>query len=82
MFLSPCIEITAYYFQAGTIGWLGIITLSAVYLITTVMMMLLLVYLGMKGVSTFKSTFLEQHYKTISGAVLVILGVLSFFIHV
>ena len=23
MFLTPCIEIEAYYFQAGTIGWIG-----------------------------------------------------------
>jgi len=36
MFLTPCIEIEAYYFQAGTIGWTGIFIVSAVYLITTV----------------------------------------------
>ena len=82
MFLSPCIEITAYYFQAGTIGWSGIIALSAVYLVTTVLMMLLLVYLGLKGVSTFKSRLLEQHDKTITGMVLIILGLLSFLISV
>jgi len=77
MFLTPCIEIEAYYFQAGTIGWMGIFIVSAVYLITTVSVMLLLVYLGMRGVKTFKSRFLEQHEKGITGAVLVALGILA-----
>jgi putative Mn2+ efflux pump MntP len=30
MFLTPCIEIEAYYFQAGTIGWIGVFIVSAV----------------------------------------------------
>ena len=77
MFLTPCIEIEAYYFQAGTIGWMGILIVSAVYLMTTVVIMLLLVYLGMKGVSTFKSSFLEHHEKGITGLVLVSLGLLA-----
>jgi putative Mn2+ efflux pump MntP len=80
MFLTPCIEIEAYYFQAGTIGWMGILIVSAVYLMTTVAIMLLLVYLGMKGVNTFKSNFLEYHEKGITGIVLVFLGLLALFV--
>jgi len=80
MFLTPCIEIEAYYFQAGTIGWMGILIVSAVYLLTTVAIMLLLVYLGMKGVNTFKSSFLEHHEKSITGIVLVSLGLLALFV--
>jgi nickel/cobalt transporter (NicO) family protein len=77
MFLTPCIEIEAYYFQAGTIGWIGIFIVSAVYLITTVVIMLTLVYLGMKGVNTFKSEFLEHHEKGITGMMLIALGLLA-----
>jgi nickel/cobalt exporter len=77
MFLTPCIEIEAYYFQAGTIGWVGIFIVSAVYLLTTVVIMLLLVYLGMRGVKTFKSHLLEHHEKGITGSVLVALGILA-----
>jgi nickel/cobalt transporter (NicO) family protein len=80
MFLTPCIEIEAYYFQAGTIGWIGIFIVSAVYLLTTLVVMLSLVSLGMKGVSTFKSDFLEHHEKGITGFVLVALGLLAFFV--
>jgi nickel/cobalt exporter len=77
MFLTPCIEIEAYYFQAGTIGWTGIFIVSAVYLITTVVIMLLLVTLGMRGVKTFRSHFLEHHEKAVTGAVLMALGILA-----
>ncbi len=77
MFLTPCIEIEAYYFQAGTIGWIGIFIVSAVYLITTLLIMLFLVLGGMKGVKTFKSEFLEHHEKIITGIVLGALGLLA-----
>jgi nickel/cobalt transporter (NicO) family protein len=80
MFLTPCVEIEAYYFQAGTIGWTGIIIVSAVYLLTTLVLMLSLVSLGMKGVNTFKSHFLEHHEKGITGAVLIVLGILALFV--
>jgi nickel/cobalt transporter (NicO) family protein len=80
MFLTPCIEIEAYYFQAGTIGWSGIFIVSAVYLLTTLVIMLVLVYLGLKGANTFKSDFLEHHEKGITGMVLVALGLLALFV--
>ena len=81
MFLTPCIEIEAYYFQAGTIGWIGIFIVSAVYLLTTLVVMLFLVSLGLKGANTFKSGFLEHHEKRITGMVLVALGILALFVH-
>jgi len=80
MFFTPCIEIEAYYFQAGTIGWIGILIVSAVYLIMTLVVMLLLVYLGIKGIQTFDSHFLEHHEKGITGVVLIALGLLAYFV--
>ena len=80
MFFSPCAEIEAYYFQAGTWGWTGILTVSIVYTITTVVFMILLVYLGMKGMERLKSHYLEHHDKQITGIVLVVLGVVAFFV--
>jgi hypothetical protein len=80
MFLTPCIEIEAYYFQAGTIGWMGIFIVSAVYLLTTLIVMLLLVYFGIKGIQTFDSHFLEHHEKGITGFVLIALGLVAYFV--
>jgi len=81
MFLSPCLEVEAYYFQAGAAGWKGILMVSAIYVMITVSGMLLLVYLGNKGVSAIRSHFLDHHEKLISGAVLLLLGIFSLFVH-
>jgi len=80
MFLTPCIEIEVYYFQAGTIGWWGIFIVSAVYLFITIMVMIVLVYAGMKGMQNIRSHFLEHHEKLITGIVLIGLGILNFFV--
>jgi nickel/cobalt transporter (NicO) family protein len=78
MFLTPCVEIEAYYFQAGMIGWKGIYIVSAVYTITTVLLMLLFVYTGFKGTQGLRSHTLEHHEKLITGIVLTGLGILAF----
>ncbi|MEI6556353.1 MAG: hypothetical protein WCL70_12255 [Paludibacter sp.] len=80
MFLSPCIEIEAYYFQAATKGWLGILIVSSVYLVVTLSIMLGLVYLGLKGLNKLKTDSLEHHEKLISGIVLIFLGLLGYFV--
>lgn len=80
MFLTPCFEIEAYYFQAGTIGWAGIFIVSAVYLFITVAIMLSLVSLGLKGIAHLRSGFLEHHEKLITGIVLILLGVSALFV--
>ena len=81
MFLSPCFEVEAYYFQAGTAGWQGIFLVSAVYMLVTVSGMLLLVYLGIKGVNAIHSSFLDHHEKLLSGLVLILLGIIALFVH-
>jgi nickel/cobalt transporter (NicO) family protein len=80
MFFSPCIEIEAYFFVASRLGWQGIITVSVIYTVITISGMLLLVWLGMKGVRNIKSHFLEHHEKTITGILLVVLGITGYFI--
>jgi hypothetical protein len=82
MFFSPCIEIEAYYFTAGTFGWIGITIVSIIYFIVTVSGMLLLVDLGRKGVEKIKWQFLEYHEKKIIGIVLIVLGIFSYFIKI
>ena len=80
MFFSPCIEIEAYYFTAGTLGWPGIVTVSLVYLVVTVGGMVLLVDLGLKGAAKIRSDFLEHHEKAVTGLLLVGLGLLALFV--
>ena len=80
LFFSPCIEIEAYYFQAATKGWIGIFIVSLVYLIMTLTMMVSLVYFGLKGVNKFNLHFLDHHEKSITGIVLILLGLLAYFV--
>lgn len=80
MFFSPCLEIEAYYFVASGFGWQGIITVSVIYTVITIGGMLLLVWFGMKGVQKIKSHFIEHHEKTITGSLLILLGIAGYFI--
>jgi hypothetical protein len=80
MFFSPCIEIEAYYFTAGSQGWPGIVLVSLVYLGVTVLGMVVLVDLGLKGADKIRSPFLEHHEKRVTGLVLVALGIAAFFV--
>jgi hypothetical protein len=82
MFFSPCIEIESYYLIAGSFGWLGITLVSLVYLIVTVSSMVLLVNFGYKGVQKLEWHFLEHYEKRITGSVLIILGILAYFVKI
>lgn len=80
MFFSPCLEIEAYYLQAAAAGWAGIFMVSAVYVLITISGMMLLVFLAGKGVRAIRSHIIDHHEKLLSGAVLIILGIIAFFI--
>ena len=82
MFFSPCIEIEAYYFSIGNKGWSGIITLSIIYLIITVLAMTIIVDVGRKSLEflSHKLHFLEHYEKAITGGILITLGIISLFI--
>ncbi len=77
MFFSPCIEIEAYYLTASGLGWIGIWTVSVVYVVVTVAGMVALTWLGRKGIEKVSSYTLEHHERAITGAVLILLGILG-----
>lgn len=76
LFFSPCLSTVSYYFVAGTFGWPGISLVSVVYLTVTVLSVVSMVYLGLKGVEKTKGVFLERHGKSLTGIVLIVFGVL------
>lgn len=75
MFFSPCLELESYYFTAGMYGWSAILAVSVIYLLVTVAGMILLVYLGLKGVEKFDLHFMEEHEKAITGWILILIGI-------
>jgi hypothetical protein len=81
MFLSPCLEVESLFLSAGTYGMGLVSLLSVIYAIVSVSGILLLVNLGYKGVNLLSAHFIEHNEKRISGIVLILVGILSFFLH-
>ena len=81
MFFSPCVELESYYFTAGAFGWLGILTVSTVYLVVTVAAMITYVALAIEGINRFNFQFLEKNEKAIIGTVLIMVGLASYFVN-
>jgi hypothetical protein len=81
MFLSPCLEVESLFLSAGALGMGTVTLLAIVYAIVSISGILLLVNLGNKGVNLLPAEFIEHNEKRISGAVLIIVGIISFFLH-
>ena len=81
MFLSPCLEVESLFLSAGAYGMSTVFLLSVVYGIVSISGILLLVNLGNRGVKLLPADFVEHNEKRISGAVLIIVGIISFFLH-
>jgi hypothetical protein len=81
MFLSPCMEIEAYFLLAGTQApWL-IWFIAALYFVITTAGMVTLVRFAYKGILKLNWHTLEHNAGIITGATLVATGILAFFIH-
>lgn len=80
MFLSPCMEIEAYFLLAGTKGLWAVFLIAALYLTISVSGMVLWVRLAYKGLLKLNWHSLEHNAGIITGWTLVITGILSSFI--
>ena len=81
MFLSPCLEVESLFLSAGAFGMASVAALSVVYAIISILGIYLLVSLGMKGMNLLPANFIEHNEKKISGAVLIVVGIVTFFLH-
>ena len=81
MFLSPCMEIEAYFLLAGTQAKWLIWFIAAMYLIITTLGMITLVRLAYLGVLKLNWHSLEHNAGIITGITLIATGILAFFIH-
>lgn len=80
MFLSPCMEIEAYFLLAGTKGIWAVSLIAGLYLIISVSGMILWVWFAYKGLLKLNWHSLEHNAGIITGWILVITGILSSFI--
>ena len=81
MFLSPCLEVESLFLSAGAYGMGLVIILSLIYAVVSISGILLLVNLGYKGINLLNANFIEHNEKKISGIVLIVVGIITFFIN-
>lgn len=81
MFLSPCLEVESFFLAAGAYGWDDIVLLALVYAVFSITSIITLVMLAFKGIELVNSRFIEQYGKRITGMVLIIVGIVTFFLH-
>ncbi len=82
MFFSPCLEIDTYFFNASLAGWQGILVVLVTYLLVTVVGIVLMVRMGLKGMEAVKLQFFEQYEKHIMGLILILMAItFYFFLH-
>lgn len=77
---SPCEAILPVFLAAGTVGWKTVVPLLAIILVSTVGVMLSLVYFAAAGMERIKSKLLETCEYLIVGLILIVLGVLVVFV--
>lgn len=80
MFLSPCMEIEAYFLLAGTKGWYILAAIAAMYSIITITGMIIWIRIVYKGLLKLNWHKWEHNAGIITGIVLIITGIISFFI--
>ena len=80
MFLSPCMEIEAYFLLAGSHGFWAVAGIAALYLFISVTGMVIWVRLAYNGILKLNWHNLEHKSGIITGWTLVITGIISFFI--
>jgi len=81
MFLSPCMEIEAYFLLAGSKGWYFMALIAGMYAIITIAGMLVWIRIAYKGVLKLNWHKWEHNAGIITGLVLIITGIISFFIN-
>jgi uncharacterized membrane protein YkvI len=80
MFLSPCLEIEAYFLSAGAKGWEVVGLVALIYNVVTLTGMLLMVTLGRRSLQQVNPHWFEHNENLITGLTLFGLAVLNFFI--
>jgi hypothetical protein len=81
MFLSPCMEIEAYFLLAGSKGWYFMALIAGMYATITIAGMLIWIRIAYKGVLKLNWHKWEHNAGIITGLVLITTGIFSFIIN-
>jgi len=79
--LSPCGIVLATFVTSATLGMSYLAVTALVFAIVTILPMMLLVYLGMLGINSIRSAWMERYCDAIGGGVFLVCGVVLLFAH-
>ena len=79
MFLSPCMEVEAYFLAAGEIGWWVVGLIALVYAVVTVSGMVLWMRIALRGLKNVDWHRIEHNAGLIMGGILIATGVFLYF---
>jgi nickel/cobalt exporter len=80
MFLAPCLEIQTFFLAAGTHGPVALALLMSLYLMASVSAMCALVAVAHRSLGRLNLDGLAHHERQLTGAVLILVGIASFFV--
>lgn len=78
--LGPCEPLIPLMFLATAYGWTGILTVSVIFSIITLLMMILQSLLGYAGFQLIKHNFAEKYSHSLAGGVIALTGIFLYFI--
>lgn len=81
MFLSPCFEVEVYFLFAGSYGWWMALLLAFIYTATTMTGIVFWVRIAYAGLQKMNWHKLEHNSGIITGVILVLTGIISFYYH-
>lgn len=81
MFFSPCLEIEAFFLAASAQSTWWTLLMSSIYAVVTLSGMIIWVNVAYHGLNKLNWHALEHKAGIITGATLILTGILSYFIH-
>lgn len=81
MFLSPCLEIEGYFILAGSAGVKYIFLVSLIYIVISVLGIVLWLSFAKQLLKKINAHKIEHNAGLISGLVLILTGILNYFVH-
>lgn len=81
MFLSPCLEIEGYFILAGTAGIKYIFLVSFLYILISVAGIVVWLSFAKQILKKINAHKIEHNAGLISGVVLILTGILNYFVH-
>ena len=80
MTLSPCLDLLSIYLAAASFSWPVVAAVSLVLAVTTLTLMLTLVWLTLHGLRAFKLDWLERNEGFVVAGILIVLAVYILFL--